>query len=197
MDLSRKMTLDEYKQLSDEDKKERKRLQNRKYREENKEKDKEKNKERHRKYYQENKEKDKERKRKYYEENREEILSKKKKYGEEHREELNERSRKYREDNPEYFKEYDRLYKQSPAGKKVNTISQWKTRGLDETDEELDIIYELYLHQELCYSCDVKLTRDGVCSTQAVLDHDHTTKKFRQICCRACNNNDSWMKYWC
>ena len=161
------MTRAEVKELSDEEKKERKRLQkrnsDRKYREENKEK----NKERHRKYNEENKEKEKE------------------------------RSRKYREENKEKEKERHRLYHQTPAGKKVYMLAKWKSRGLQESDEELDIIYELYLHQEFCYSCDVRLTRDGVCSTQAVLDHDHITHRFRQICCRSCNTMDSWMQYWC
>ena len=119
------------------------------------------------------------------------------KYNEEHREERNEYNRQYREENKEKEKERYRQYKQTPAGKKVNTISKWKTRGLEETKEELDIIYELYLTQELCYSCDVKLTRDGICSTQACMDHDHNTNRFRQICCRECNTSDSWMKYFC
>ena len=119
------------------------------------------------------------------------------------------KSRKYREENPDYMrkyyeehkeerKEYDRLYYQTAAGKKVHTLGDWKNRNLQESKEDLEWIYELYLHQELCYSCDIKLTRDGVCcATQAVLDHSHVTHRFRQICCRSCNNLDSWMKYWC
>ena len=182
MDLSRKMTRAEFNALSDEEKKERKRLnqiiRSRKYRERNPEKVKEQKKT----HYQNNKEEENERSRKYKENNKEKQKEYSRKYREEHREERNESNRQY---------------KQTPAGKKSNKLADWKHSGLDETDEELDRIYELYLHQEFCYSCDVKLTRDGVCSTQACMDHDHTTHRFRQICCRACNNHDSWMKYWC
>ena len=180
--LSSKMTRDEFNKLTDEEKKERKRLKQiirtRKYRENNPEKVKEYK----RKHHQNNKETENERSRKYRENNKEKIKEQTAKYREEHREERN---------------EYNRQYKLTPAGKKSNTLADWKHHNLQETDEELDIIYDMWLHQEFCYSCDVKLTRDGVCSTQAVLDHDHITHRFRQICCRACNNHDSWMKYWC
>ena len=183
MDLTRKMNRTEFKDLSDVDKKERKRLQrlkaSKKHREENPEKYKEIN----RKYRENNPEKIKERKRKYYEEN----LEKEKKRG-----------KKYREENPEKDKERHRKYKQTSAGKKVNTLSQWKKYGLLESDEDLEWIYELYLTQELCYSCDCILTRNGDNSKdQACMDHCHITNKFRQICCRSCNSNDNWMKYWC
>ena len=189
MDLTRKMTRTEYNQLSDEEKKERKRLnqiiRSRKYKEENREKEKERNK----KYRENHPEKEKERNRKYKEANPEKIKESRKKYYENNIE----KSKEYYENNIEKIKEY----RQTPTGKKVNTLGNWKHRGLQESDEELDIIYELYLNQEFCYSCDVKLTRDGVCSTQAVLDHDHITHRFRQICCRSCNTRDSWMQYWC
>ena len=153
------------------------------------------------KYRETHKEQKKKSDKQYYQKNREELLAKQKKYQEEHKEEKKIYDRKYAKkyyhEHKEERTEYDRLYKQSPAGTKVRMLSKWKNRGLVETVEELDIIYELYIQQEFCYSCDVKLTRDGVCPTQACLDHDHTTHKFRQICCRACNTNDSWMKYWC
>ena len=163
MDLARKMTRVEFNELSDVDKKERKRLKQiiatKKYIDNNPEYNK--------KYYQENKEK------------------------------IADINKEYRDNNPDKVKEINKKYRETPNGKKIYMLAKWKNRGIDETDEELDIIYELYLHQEFCYSCDVKLTRDVVCSTQACLDHDHITNRFRQIACRSCNTNDSWMKYWC
>jgi flagellar biosynthesis GTPase FlhF len=195
--LVSKMTRAEVRELSDVDKKERKRLKKnisgRKYREENPEYG--------RKYREENKEKFREKNRKYREENPEYY----KKYYEENTEHMKETHRKYKEENPEYDRkyyqentEYFRQYRQSPTGKKSNTISCWVNKsGLQESDEDLDRIYELYLYQELCNACDCVLTRNGVCSTQAVLDHDHDTHRFRHIICRACNNNDYWKKYFC
>tara|TARA_R110000796_G_scaffold152871_2_gene269255 strand:- start:20 stop:538 length:519 start_codon:yes stop_codon:yes gene_type:complete len=172
MDLARKMTRAEVRELSDVDKKERKRLQqciNAK------------------KYYEEHKE-----------EKKEYMLEYNSKYYENNKEKIKENVKEYRENNKEKIAETQAAYFQSPIGKKNNTISRWKTRGLEETKEELDIIYELYLTQELCYSCDVKLTRDGIqCATDPNMDHDHITNRFRQICCRECNSNDKWMKYWC
>ena len=103
-------------------------------------------------------------------------------------------NRKYYEENTEYFKEHN----QSPAGKKSTTLSAWKTSyGLQETPEEMDRIYELRETQECCSSCGCILTRDGDrSSTQACLDHCHITHRFRQICCKNCNNFDNWKKFW-
>ena len=119
-------------------------------------------------------------------------------YYQEKKEEINEKNKNYYQENKEEINDRHKEYSQTPAGKKSNKISSWKLQGLQETKEDLDWIYDLYLNQELCYSCDVKLTRDSVCCpTQSCLDHNHLTNRFRQICCRACNNNDHWMTYWC
>ena len=121
-----------------------------------------------------------------------------KKYYQENREEMLETNRKYKETNKEKQKEYSKKYKQTPIGKKLHTLADWKYRNLQETQEELDRIHELYLHQELCNACDIKLTRNGDNHpTQACMDHDHITHRFRHVICRSCNNNDKWKKYFC
>ena len=147
--LSSKMTKEELNELTDEDKKERRRLQKIN---------------KSRKYRERNPEKVKETKRKYYQEHKLEKAA----------------------------------YDQSPIGKKLNTIAQWKRNDQQETEEELDRIYDMWLHQEFCNACDVKLTRNGDNhSTQACMDHCHITHRFRHIICRSCNNNDKWKEYFC
>ena len=181
--LVRKMSRAEVRELSDVDKKERSRLlkciRSKKYREEYPEKVKE-QKEKHREKYPE---KQKERDRKYIE-----------KYPEKKKE----RDRKYREENKEKKKEYFKEYRQTPNGKKSQTLSSWKSIGLQESPEDLYRIYELWQTQELCNACDCVLTRDGDrSSTDATMDHCHITHRFRHIICRSCNTQDRWMQYFC
>tara|TARA_R110002072_G_scaffold186409_1_gene343281 strand:- start:53 stop:619 length:567 start_codon:yes stop_codon:yes gene_type:complete len=164
--LSRPMTRAEIKLLSSDEKKERIKAQARIK-------------------YQNEKDSYKERALKSYYNNRETILKKNKTFYHENIEVMREQ-----------MKKYNKKYKQTPHGKKVATLWNWKIYGLIETPEELDRIYELYITQESCSSCDVKLTRDGVCSTQATMDHCHNTNRFRQVCCRACNIMDNWNKHW-
>ena len=124
-------------------------------------------------------------------------VSARKKY-KENPEKEKERQKKYYKENPEKEKERKRKYRETPSCKKSFTISKWKQYGLQESKEDLDRIYGLWLHQELCNACDVKLTRNRVnSSTDACMDHDHDTHRFRHIICRACNTADNWKKYFC
>ena len=136
---------------------------------------------------------------KYREENIEKIKETQRKYSRKYYNENTEHYRQYREEHKEEILEYNRKYYQTAAGKKSKTISSWvNDLGLQESDEDLDRIYDLWLHQEICNACDIKLTRTGKCiSTDATMDHDHETGRFRHIICLACNNKDSWKKYFC
>ena len=96
-------------------------------------------------------------------------------------------------------REYSKIYAQTPNGKKSRTKSKWKHIGMLFTEEDFERIYNLYLTQELCNACDVKLTRGERYTTQsrASMDHDHETGLFRHIICNACNANDKWKTYFC
>ena len=50
-------------------------------------------------------------------------------------------------------KEYMKNYNKSPTGKKNHTINNWKSRGLKETNEFIEQIYDEYLRSEECELC--------------------------------------------
>ena len=107
-------------------------------------------------------------------------------------------NKKYRSkiENKDKKKINDKKYIKTPNGKKRKTLSSWKRIGLIEHNEELDKIYEIYITQLYCNSCNIKLSRNGKrCKTDVCMDHCHNTNKFRQIICRSCNSNDNWKKY--
>ena len=186
MELYGKMSKIDAKQLTPEQKKLRIRYLQRQYNKNHKEQIKEYKK----KYRETHKEEIKE----YYKNNKEEI----KEYYKNNKEQKKEYTKKYYENNKEYIREQKKEYYKSPNGKKSNTLSNWKTIGLQETKEELDIIYDMWLTQELCNACDILLTRTGNnCSTDACMDHCHTTNRFRHIICISCNIQDNWKKHFC
>ena len=147
----------------------------------------EKNKEERKQYYEKNKEKINERRREYYEKNKEKVNGYNNQYRENNKEKVKHRTKKYQKE-----------YRQTPQGKKVRIISDWKQRGLKETKEKVEELYEIYTTIKLCGACDIELTRSGKHSaTDICLDHCHTTGRFRLMLCRSCNCNDNWKKYFC
>ena len=165
--------------LTAEEKRERQRIANKKYRAKNKEKIALKDKE-------------------YREKNKEKLHLKKKEYREKNREKINLKYREHYEENKEKeslrYKEYCKTHN----GKKINKLRSWKHNGLIASNEELDRIYNLYLTQRLCNACDVTLTRTGKnSSTDTQMDHCHKSNRFRHILCHKCNSMDNWKKHFC
>ena len=135
----------------------------------------------------ERKQKKKQRGKEYYEKNKEKLSKQHKEYWVKNKEKLKER-------NNEYMK----AYSQTPQGKKVYRIVNWKRSGLLESKEKIEELYEIYTTIKLCEACDIELTRTGkYSSTDICLDHCHTTGRFRLMLCRKCNSMDNWKQYFC
>ena len=105
------------------------------------------------------------------------------------KEEKAEYDRRYKLDNKEKIAKQRAQYQQSPQGKKLTKISNWKTMGLIwDTQEEIDAIYNRWLMSEKCEKCDEKYTE----TNWKCMDHEHKNGKygkFRNVLCHACNVN--------
>ena len=128
-------------------------------------------------YYQKNKEKLAKKKREYYQKNKEVIDNKAKEYDEKNKEAI-----------AEYKKKYQKEYNQTPKGKKITTIKNWKSYGL--IHENINELYNKYLDATNCEVC--KYVFDE--TNWRCMDHDHDTGLFRQFLCNRCNVMDNWKK---
>ena len=83
-----------------------------------------------------------------------------------------------------------RVYDQTPAGRKIQRIAQWKNQGI--ISEDYDALHERFMNTSHCEECDVLLTA-GRGRTAKCVDHDHSINdrpNVRAILCMACNSND-------
>jgi hypothetical protein len=69
-------------------------------------------------------------------------------------------------------------------GRKITTISNWKTKKLK---GDLDEIYETWLNTTHCESCNVELIQDNKSKNRKIMDHHHSSGYFRHIICNTCN----------
>jgi hypothetical protein len=98
------------------------------------------------------------------------------------------RKKAYYEANKQNITEYMKTWLQTPAGKKSQTIKNWKRSGL--LYNNMDNLYDTYLQSTHCDACKFEY-KD---SYDRCMDHDHETGLFRQFLCRGCNTKDSWKK---
>jgi len=88
---------------------------------------------------------------------------------------------KWKAKNIKRWNEYMRNYRQSPKGKKVMRVANWKQIGIVDTD--LPSLYDIYIQETNCWICGNEFKN----SKDRHLDHDHETGEVRYICCRDCN----------
>jgi len=67
---------------------------------------------------------------------------------------------------------------------KSKSIYNWKSRGLKETDEFIEELYERYIYTTHCELCN----KEFKSSQDRHMEHNHTTGKFRNITCNSCNH---------
>ena len=98
--------------------------------------------------------------------------------------------KKWREkpETKEKLKEYMKEYRKTDKYKRSHTISQWKRRGLIETDTyTYNSLYDKYLIHTNCDICQVILTTGKRCPETKMMDHDHISGEFRNFLCNDCN----------
>jgi len=71
-------------------------------------------------------------------------------------------------------------------GKRITTISNWKTKKVK---GDLYEIYETWLNTSHCEVCNVELIQDNKSSNRKIMDHDHLSGYFRNIICNRCNSH--------
>ena len=122
------------------------------------------------------KEKKKENRRIYRKINKDKIAEKCREYNQNNKEQI-----------AEYQREYKKIYTQTPAGKKAWTMSNWRSRGVVNVNDEM---YERYLNTTKCGCC----SKEFSSSRDRCLDHDHESGEYRWVICQSCNNQDYWKK---
>lgn len=89
-------------------------------------------------------------------------------------------------------KEAVEKYRNSEKCKKSTLIASWKFRGIIHSN--FDELYENYIKQTVCESCNVVFNEDRKLNCWKCLDHDHSTGQFRKIVCNKCNSRDAYLK---
>jgi len=139
---------------------------------------------RDKKWYDANREKKLKKSNEWNEANKDKIKEKQKEYRLTNKDKMKE----YRLTNKEKIKEYTKEYNQTETGKKTRTISVWKNKCkiLFKDKQEEEFYYNTYINTHRCTWCDVDFKN----SKDRHLDHCHTCGLPRAIICTSCNIKD-------
>jgi len=124
--------------------------------------------------------------REYFKNNRETILARKREWNRKNKEKIATWQKKYYQEHKEEIATKNKEFNQTPKGKRLHTIDQWKYKGL--IHDDYDRLYDAYLESTNCEECDVEygVKGDGT-MTFKCMDHDHQNGYFRNFLCSLCN----------
>ena len=98
---------------------------------------------------------------------------------------INNKERKKKYNQSERGKEKAKLRRKTENGKKLEKKNKWKGRGLNMVNFEE--IYKRYQDAIFCDICECVLNVEGDYNSKKCLDHDHETGEFRNVVCNYCN----------
>ena len=164
---------------------EKQKVANKKWREANKEYTAKQQKE----WKEKNKEKHKQKRREYAERNKEHIAEQQKEYRKANKEHIKKLNDEWREKNKEKHKKQQKEYREANLDKclKRERMRSWKRQGLNETEEEIEEIYERYYNTTHCDCCNIEFSLENNMDGKS-MDHNHKNGKFRNVLCKRCNN---------
>ena len=138
--------------------------------------------------YAANREKRKAQQKDYNLANKEKIKANVKAYYDANIEEIKARKKAHYAANREEIKAKKKAHSKTPAGKKTNRISQWKSRGIK--SDNWNITYERYITSICCEFCHKTYSTEY---TDKHLDHNHSildSYNIRGVLCMQCNITD-------
>jgi len=108
-------------------------------------------------------------------------------------------SQKQKDHRREYYKtyytpevaEHKRKYREQHKARYLRNYALKNWRKAKVKGDLEDLYENVYIPETNCWCCNHDFSKYQKC-----MDHDHNTGEFRQILCQACNNNDSWLKYY-
>lgn len=92
-----------------------------------------------------------------------------------------------REQSREYQKTYQREYSKTEKGRKFSRISAWKQAGMNPGDLTWEEVYIIVYSTTHCEECEVELVVGKYGANRLTLDHNHETGAIRNVLCHKCN----------
>jgi len=88
----------------------------------------------------------------------------------------------------EYQATYSReIYSKTDGAKKSSRVCAWKRTGMDPGSLTWDEVYTIVYSTTHCEECEIELVHGRYGANRLTLDHDHETGAMRNVLCHKCN----------